>query len=64
MLAHQRARGLTAAMCISGAAVLVSVISATGASAQTALPVNYDFGSAVLSTFSAPAVSGPGRRWT
>jgi len=60
MLAHPRARRLTAALCISSAAVLVSVFSATGASAQTALPVNYDFGSAVLSTFNSPTVSPPG----
>jgi triacylglycerol esterase/lipase EstA (alpha/beta hydrolase family) len=60
MLVHLRARRLTAALCISSAAVLVSVFCATGASAQTALPVNYDFGSAVLSAFNAPTVSPPG----
>ncbi len=60
MLAHPRARRLTAALCIGSAAVLVSVFSATGASAQATLPVNYDFGSAVLSTFNAPTVSPPG----
>ena len=60
MLAHPRARRLSAALCISSAAVLVSVFSATGASAQAALPVNYDFGSAVLSTFNSPTVSPPG----
>jgi triacylglycerol esterase/lipase EstA (alpha/beta hydrolase family) len=60
MLANPRARRLIAAFCISSAAVLVSVFSAGGASAQTTLPVNYDFGSAVLSTFNSPTVSPPG----
>jgi hypothetical protein len=44
MQAYLRARRLTAALCITGVAVLVSVLHASGASAQSALPVNYDFG--------------------
>ncbi len=60
MQAHPHARRLTAALCITGVAVLVSEFSATSASAQSALPVNYDFGSAVLSTFNSPTVSPPG----
>jgi triacylglycerol esterase/lipase EstA (alpha/beta hydrolase family) len=60
MQAHPRARRLTTALCITGAAVLVSAFSASGASAQSALPVNYDFGSGALSTFNAPTVPPPG----
>jgi triacylglycerol esterase/lipase EstA (alpha/beta hydrolase family) len=60
MQAYLRARRLTAALCITGVAVLVSVFSASGASAQSALEVNYDFGAAALATFNAPTVSPPG----
>jgi triacylglycerol esterase/lipase EstA (alpha/beta hydrolase family) len=60
MQAYLRARRLTAALCATGVALLVSVFSASGASAQGALPVNYDFGAAALTTFNAPTVSPPG----
>ena len=60
MQAYLRARRLTAALCITGVAVLVSVFSASGASAQSAFRVNYDFGAAALATFNAPTVSPPG----
>ena len=60
MQAYLRARRLTAVLCITGVAVLVSVFSASGASAQSALEVNYDFGAAALATFNAPTVSPPG----
>ena len=39
---------------------LVSVVPAGAASAQSSLPVNYDFGAAVVSTFASPTVSPPG----
>ena len=60
MQAFLRARRLTATLCITGVAVLVSAFSASGASAQSALPVNYDFGAAALATFNAPTVAPPG----
>jgi triacylglycerol esterase/lipase EstA (alpha/beta hydrolase family) len=60
MTAFLRARRLTAALCITGVAVLVTAFSAGPASAQSTLPVNYDFGSAVLATFNSPTVSPPG----
>jgi triacylglycerol esterase/lipase EstA (alpha/beta hydrolase family) len=60
MRAFLRARRLTAALCITGVAVLVTAFSADPASAQSTLPVNYDFGSAVLATFNSPTVSPPG----
>jgi len=60
MQAYLRARRLTAALCITGVAVLVSVFSASGASAQSALDVNYDFGAAALATFNASMVPPPG----
>ncbi len=53
-------RRLTAAVCIAGSAVLAGALSAGPASAQTILPVNYDFATAFLSTFSSPSVSPPG----
>jgi triacylglycerol esterase/lipase EstA (alpha/beta hydrolase family) len=53
-------RRLTAAVCIVGATALASVASAGAASAQTSLPVNYDFGTAYVSTFTSPTVSPPG----
>jgi triacylglycerol esterase/lipase EstA (alpha/beta hydrolase family) len=45
-----------------GAAALASVASAGAASAQTTtpLPVNWDFGSAFVATYSSPTVSPPG----
>src|SRR5580692_10645787 len=55
-----RARRLTAALCVTGVTVLVSVFSASGASAQSALEVNYDFGAAALANFNAPMVPPPG----
>ncbi len=60
MQAHKRARKLTTALCATGVAVLISAFSASGASAQSTLPVNYDFGSGALSTFKAPTVPPPG----
>jgi pimeloyl-ACP methyl ester carboxylesterase len=60
MQAFLRARRLTAALCSTGVTVLVSVFSAGGASAQSALEVNYDFGAAALANFNAPTVSPPG----
>jgi triacylglycerol esterase/lipase EstA (alpha/beta hydrolase family) len=53
-------RGLTAAACIAGSAVLAGTLSAGPALAQSSLPVNYDFASAFLSAFSSPTVSPPG----
>jgi len=55
-----RARRLTAALCVTGVTVLVSVFSASGASAQSTLEVNYDFGAAALANFNAPMVPPPG----
>jgi triacylglycerol esterase/lipase EstA (alpha/beta hydrolase family) len=60
MQAYPRARRLTAALCVTGAAVLVTALSAGSASAQSTLPVNYDFGSAAISTFNSPTVPPPG----
>ena len=60
MQAFLRARRLTAALCVTGVTVLVSVFSASGASAQSTLPVNYDFGAAALANFNAPMVPPPG----
>jgi triacylglycerol esterase/lipase EstA (alpha/beta hydrolase family) len=60
MPAFLRARRLTAALCIIGVTMLVSVFSVSGASAQSALPVNYDFGAAAPTTFNAPMVPPPG----
>jgi triacylglycerol esterase/lipase EstA (alpha/beta hydrolase family) len=54
------ARRLTAALCVAAVLALVSALSEGTASAQTSLPVNYDFGQAFLSTFSSPTVSPPG----
>jgi triacylglycerol esterase/lipase EstA (alpha/beta hydrolase family) len=53
-------RGLTAAACIAGSAALAGALSAAPASAQSNLPVNYDFASAALATYTAPTVSPPG----
>src|SRR6202050_3980574 len=53
-------RRLTAVLCITGAAALVSALSAGAASAQSSLPVNYDFGAGALATFNSPTVSPPG----
>lgn len=55
-----RARILASVLCITGVTVLVSVFSAGSASAQSSFPVNYDFGSAALSTFNSPTVPPPG----
>jgi triacylglycerol esterase/lipase EstA (alpha/beta hydrolase family) len=52
--------GLTAVACIAGSAMLAGALSAGSASAQTGLPVNYDFAAAFLSTYSSPTVSPPG----
>ena len=52
-------RGLTAAACIAGATAL-GIVSAGGASAQTSLPVNYDFGAAYVGAFASPTVAPPG----
>jgi pimeloyl-ACP methyl ester carboxylesterase len=60
MQVRHLARRLTAALCVTSALALVSALSAGTASAQSTLPVNYDFGQAVLSTFNAPTVSPPG----
>ena len=60
MQAFLRARRLAAALCITGVAVLVSAFSASSASAQSALPVDYDFGAGALVTFNAPMVPPPG----
>jgi hypothetical protein len=58
-------RGLTAARRIVGATVLVGALSAGAlspgtASAQSSLPVNRDFATASLSTFTSPTVPPPG----
>jgi triacylglycerol esterase/lipase EstA (alpha/beta hydrolase family) len=63
-------RGLTAARRIVGATVLAGALSAGAlsagtasagtASAQSSLPVNWDFATAALSTFTSPTVSPPG----
>jgi triacylglycerol esterase/lipase EstA (alpha/beta hydrolase family) len=60
MPAYLRARKLTAVLCVTGVAALVSAFSASGASARSALKVNYDFGSAALAAFSTPTASPPG----
>ena len=52
-------RGLTAAACIAGAAAL-GIASAGAASAQTSLPVNYDFGTAYVGALASPTVAPPG----
>jgi len=52
--------GLAAALCIVGATALAVMVPGSAASAQSSLPVNYDFGTAVVSTFAAPTVSPPG----
>jgi triacylglycerol esterase/lipase EstA (alpha/beta hydrolase family) len=59
---HAR-RGLTAAVCIAGSAVLAGVLSAGAASAQSSPPVNYDFASGFLSTYSSPTVPPPGANY-
>ena len=53
-------RGSAAALGIAVATALAIVVPAGAASAQSSLPVNYDFGAAVVSTFAAPTVSPPG----
>jgi pimeloyl-ACP methyl ester carboxylesterase len=60
MLARPLGRGLAAALGILGATALAIVVPAGAASAQSGLPVNYDFGAAVVSTFASPTVSPPG----
>lgn len=60
MPARPLGRGLAAALCIVGATALASVVPAGAASAQSVLPVNYDFGAAVVSTFAWPTVPPPG----
>ena len=53
-------RGLTAAVCIVSSAVLAGVLSAGAASAQSNLPVNYDFATGIMSAFASPTVPPPG----
>jgi len=53
-------RGLAAALGIAVVTALACVIPAGAASARSSLPVNYDFGAAVVSTFTSPDVSPPG----
>ena len=53
-------RWLTALICGAGAAALAGVLPATPASAQSSLPVNWDFGAAFIATFSAPTTAPPG----
>jgi triacylglycerol esterase/lipase EstA (alpha/beta hydrolase family) len=53
-------RGLSAAACIAGSAALVAALSTAPASAQSHLPVNYDFAAAALATYTSPTVSPPG----
>jgi pimeloyl-ACP methyl ester carboxylesterase len=60
MLARPLGRGLAAALSILGATALAIVVPAGAASAQSSLPVNYDFGAAVVSTFASPTASPPG----
>jgi triacylglycerol esterase/lipase EstA (alpha/beta hydrolase family) len=63
MPVRHNARGLSAALrylCITVAVTLVSVLSAGSASAQSSLPVNYDFGQAYLSTLGSPTTPPPG----
>jgi triacylglycerol esterase/lipase EstA (alpha/beta hydrolase family) len=51
---------LTALICSAGAAALASVLPAAPASAQSSLPVNWDFGTAFIATFSQPTTAPPG----
>jgi pimeloyl-ACP methyl ester carboxylesterase len=45
---------------LAGAAALAGVLSPGAASAQSSLPVNWDFTSAFVSTYSSPTTSPPG----
>ena len=53
-------RGLARLLCLGSATVLAGALSSGIASARTPLPVNWDFASAFMATFSAPTTSPPG----
>ena len=53
-------RRLIRLACLAGATVLAGAFTSGAASAQTSLPVNWDFGAAFTATFSSPTTSPPG----
>jgi pimeloyl-ACP methyl ester carboxylesterase len=53
-------RGLARLLCLGSATILAGAMSSGIASAQTPLPVNWDFATAFMATYSSPTTSPPG----